>query len=121
MANEMPYEEMTDAQLEELTEQVIEEHTSGIAPLRPRDDAETARVTGTVPISLRIPEWLLDSIKGAAEKQKEPYQRLMKRWLEEGLERDEPQSVPKPVRLRLTPEQLARLRQSGLDIHLEAS
>src|SRR5258708_29580570 len=50
-----------------------------------------------------------------------PAPRLMKTWLEEGRARNEPQRVPKPVRLRLTVEQLARLRQAGLDIHLEAS
>jgi predicted DNA binding CopG/RHH family protein len=118
--NNTPYEQMTDAELDALTDQVVSEHQSGAAPLRSRNEA-SAHIVGTVPISMRVPGPLLEGIKAAAEEQHMPYQRLMKLWLEEGLARNEPKRASKPVRLRLTTEQLARLRQSGLDIHLEAS
>jgi predicted DNA binding CopG/RHH family protein len=118
--NEKPYEEMTEEELEQLTEQALLEHESGKDRFQPRD-VTTTKVEGTVPISLRIPPTLLASIKAAAAARGVPYQRLMKVWLEEGLARNAPDVVPKPVTLRLSEEQLARLRQSGsLDIHLEA-
>ena len=119
--NEKPYEDMTDQELEQLTEQTLREHESGTARFQQRD-VTTTKVEGTVPISLRIPVTLLESIKAAAEARGVPYQRLMKSWLEEGLAHNAPDVMPKPVTLRLSEEQLARLRQSGsLDIHLEAS
>ncbi len=74
--DDTPYEQMTDAQLEELIEEVVSEHESGVAPLRPREEA--VRVVGTVPISLRIPGPLLEGIKAAAEEHHMRYQRLMK-------------------------------------------
>ncbi len=67
-------------------------------------------VVGTVPVSLRIPGPLLEHIKVAANEHFMPYQRLMKEWLEERLAHIEPHHVPKPVRLRLTAEQIILLR-----------
>jgi predicted DNA binding CopG/RHH family protein len=117
--NEKPYEDMTDQELEQLTEQALREHESGAARFQRR---ATTKVEGTVPISLRIPATLLASIKAVAAARGVPYQRLMKAWLEEGLAHNAPDVMPKPVTLRLSEEQLAQLRQSGsLDIHLEAS
>jgi predicted DNA binding CopG/RHH family protein len=119
--NEKSYEDMTDQELEELTEQALLEHESGKTRFE-RRDVTTTKVEGTVPISLRVPPTLLASIKAAAAARGVPYQRLMKTWLEEGLAHNAPDVVPKPVTLRLSEEELARLRQSGsLDIHLEAS
>jgi predicted DNA binding CopG/RHH family protein len=40
----------------------------------------------TQSISLRLPLWMLDSIKTAANKQDVPYQSLIKVWLNEKLE-----------------------------------
>ena len=51
-------------------------------------------------------------MKAAADEHHMPYQRLIKTWLEEGLARNEPERVPKPVHLRLTADQL-RIPQSG--------
>ena len=119
--NEKPYEDMTDEELEQLTEQALDEHESGRGRFQPRDITAT-EVEGTVPISLRVPPTLLAGIKAAAAARGVPYQRLMKTWLEEGLAHNAADVMPKPVTLRLSEEQLARLRQSGsLDIHLEAS
>lgn len=119
--SEMPYEDMTEQELDQLTEQALIEHESGKARFQRRDRART-KVEGTVPISLRVPPTLLASIKGAAAERGIPYQRLIKEWLEQGLARNDPDTVAKPVTLRLSEEQAARLRESGsLDIHLEAS
>jgi predicted DNA binding CopG/RHH family protein len=115
------YEDMTDRELEELTEETLREQESGEVRFQRRDPA-AAKVEGTVPISIRVPVTLLTSIKAAAATRGIPYQRLMKIWLEEGLAHDNPNVVPKAVTLRLTEYQLTRLRQSGsLDIHLEGS
>lgn len=40
----------------------------------------------TQSISLRLPQWMLDSIKTTANKQDVPYQSLIKIWLNEKLE-----------------------------------
>lgn len=118
--NEKPYEEMTDEQLEQLTEQTLAEHESGKARFQPRHRT-TPTVEGTVAISLRVPAALLAGIKATASARGIPYQRLMKMWLEECLLHDSA-GVARPVTLRLSEEQLTQLRQSGsLDIHLEAS
>jgi predicted DNA binding CopG/RHH family protein len=119
--NDKTYEDMTDGELEELTEQTLREHDSGEARFHRRGPA-AAKIEGTVPISLRVPASMLTDIKAAAAEKGIPYQRLMKRWLEDGLAHDHPAVLPLAVTLRLTEEQLTRLRQSGsLDIHLEAS
>lgn len=111
---------MTDDELEALTERVIAEHEAGTARFHARGTA-AGRTTGTVPISLRIPTPLLESIKEAASARGLPYQRLIKVWLEESLARNAPDTLPQPVTLRLTPEASTRLRESGsIDIHLEA-
>lgn len=115
------YEDMTDRELDNLIEETLREHESGSIRFQ-RRGAGAAKVEGTTPVSIRVPITLLAGIKAAAATQGIPYQRLMKIWLEEGLARDNPNVVPKAVTLRLTEEQLTRLRQSGsLDIHLEAS
>lgn len=115
------YEDMSDRELETLTEESLREHESGKVRFQRRGSAAT-KVEGTVPVSIRVPVTLLASVRAAAETRGIPYQRLMKIWLEEGLEHDNPNIVPKPVTLHLTEDQLTRLRQSGaLDIRLEAS
>jgi predicted DNA binding CopG/RHH family protein len=115
------YEDMTDQELEQLTEETLREHEVGEVRFQRRGSA-AAQVEGTVPVSIRVPATLLANIKAAAATRSIPYQRLMKVWLEEGLAHDNPNVVPKPVTLHLTEDQLTRLRQSGsLDIHLEAS
>jgi predicted DNA binding CopG/RHH family protein len=115
-----PYEQMTDEQLEALTESVLDEHEAGTARFASHGDAARHTV-GTVPISLRIPAPLLESIKAAGAARGVPYQRLIKVWLEDALARNAPDTLPQPVTLRLTPEAVTRLRESGsLDIHLEA-
>ena len=115
------YEALTEEELAELTEHALREHETGKAPRLPRGEA-ARRTTGTVPVSLRIPASLLEQVKAAAAVRDLPYQRLIKLWLEEALIRDAPAVVPRPVRLRLTAEHLARLRESGsLDIHLETA
>ncbi len=114
------YETMTDDELSELTDQVLREHVSGEAPFHPRGDA-ARRTVGTVPISLRVPRALLEGIKTAAADRNLPYQRLIKQWLEDALVRNAPDDTPRPVTLRLTAEQVARLHETGsLDIHLQA-
>lgn len=119
--SEMPYEDMTEQDLDQLTEQALGEHESGKARFQRRDATRT-KVEGTVPISLRVPPTLLASVKAAAAERGIPYQRLIKAWLEEGLARNGPDVLAKPVTLRLNEEQAAQLRRSGsLDIHLEAS
>jgi predicted DNA binding CopG/RHH family protein len=119
--SEMPYEVLTEQELDQLTEQALEEHESGRARFQRRDGTRT-KGEGTVPISLRVPPTLLASIKAAAAERGIPYQRLIKVWLEEGLARNAPDLGSKAVTLRLSEEQAAQLRQSGsLDIHLEAS
>lgn len=116
--SEQAYERMSDRELEALTEEALRDHESGEVPFRPR--GETARHTvGTVPISIRIPVSLLEGIKTAAAAQGIPYQRLMKRWLEEGLAHDAPKVIPQPVVVHLTPQDVERLHRSGLlDIQL---
>jgi len=115
-----PYEQMTDEELEALTEHALDDHETGTARFQPR--GETARrTTGTVPISLRVPAALLEQVKAAAGARGMPYQRLMKVWLEDALERNAPAVISQPVILRLSPEEVTRLRESGsIDIHLEA-
>lgn len=115
------YEDMTDGELEQLTEETLREHEAGEVRFQRRGSA-AAQVEGTVPVSIRVPATLLANIKAAAATRGVPYQRLMKIWLEEGLAHDNPNIVPKPVTLHLTADQLNQLHQSGsLDIHLEAS
>ncbi len=115
------YEELTDEELAELTEHALREHESEKVPFRPLGEA-ARRTAGTVPISLRIPASLLEQVKDAAAVRGLPYQRLIKLWLEEALSRDAAAVMPRPIRLRLTAEHLASLRESGsLDIHLETA
>jgi len=115
-----PYEHMTDEELEVLTEHALDEHESGTARFHPRDEA-ARRTTGTVPISLRVPAALLERVKAAAAARGMPYQRLIKVYLEDALARNAPEVIPQPVILRLSPEEITRLQESGsLDIHLEA-
>lgn len=119
--NDKSYEDMSDRELEELTEETLREHESGEVHFQ-RRGATAAKLEGTVPVSIRVPVTLLASVRAAAETRGIPYQCLMKMWLEEGLAHDNPNVAPKPVTLHLSKDQLARLRQSGsLDIHLEAS
>jgi predicted DNA binding CopG/RHH family protein len=114
------YEDMTDAELEQLTDEVLRDHVSGAAPFQPLGERAT-RTRGTVAISLRIPASLLDRIKSAAADQGVPYQRLMKLWLQDAADRNAPVQSSKAITLRLTPEEAARLRDEGaIDIHLEA-
>lgn len=118
---ETAYEDLTEQELEQLTERVLDEHESGKARFE-RRDVTRSKVEGTVPISLRVPPTLLASIKVEAAKRRIPYQRLIKEWLEAALADNGPNIAAKPVTLRLSEEQAARLRESGsLDIHLEAS
>jgi predicted DNA binding CopG/RHH family protein len=113
------YQRMNEDQLQELTEQALREHEAGEAPFQPRGD-ETARTVGTVPISLRLPAPLLAGIKATAAKRKLPYQRLIKRWLEEALARNGNADPSQPVLIRLSVKQLAWLCESGsLDVHIE--
>lgn len=116
---EQPYEQMSDEELEALTEEALRDHEAGRARFQPQGEA-ALRTEGTVPISIRIPASLLERIKAAAAVKNVPYQRLMKTWLEEGLTRNVPGPVPPPVTVRLTEKEIERLRQSGsLEILLD--
>jgi len=115
------YEELTDAELAELTEHALHEHEAGEVRFRPRGDV-ARRTVGTVPISLRVPKPLLEQLKAVAAARDLPYQRLIKLWLEEALARHAPATAARPITLRLSAAQLARLQESGsLDIHLETA
>ncbi|MGI8553246.1 MAG: CopG family antitoxin [Dehalococcoidia bacterium] len=86
------YEEMSEDELAELTEQALREHESGVA--RFVLQGEAARTTiGTVPISLRVAPALLDQIKAIAAAREIPYQRLIKLWLEEAVTRNDPEML----------------------------
>lgn len=73
-----------------------------------------------MPINIRVPLPLLEQVKAAAANRGVPYQRLIKVWLEDAVANDLQQGHEESVRLRLTRDQLTRLRQSGLDIHVES-
>jgi len=119
--SEKPYEKMSDDELAAITEDALCEHESGRARFQPQGET-ASRTIRTVPVSIRIPAQLLEQIKAVAASREMPYQRLMKVWLEDGLTRQAPEAIPKPVTLHLTRAQAEQLRESGtLEIHLEAS
>lgn len=106
-----PYDRMSDKELEE--------HLLALAAGQPPVRGAAA---GSVVISLRMPQELLDRLRAAADLRGEGYQTLMKRWLEERLAEDgglEPppdwDALPDDVvsNVTLTPAQLRTLATRG--------
>lgn len=114
------YEGMSQDELEENVDSALADHESGKARFEPLGD-RARRTTGTVPINMRVPPRLLEQVKAAAASRGVPYQRLIKTWLEEAIARNAPEVLQPAVRLRLTQDQVARLTDSGLDIHVESA
>jgi len=89
------YAHMTVEELESLSAEVDAKRTAeGRPPTLLGDRA--LRTVGTVPISLRVPATVLARLKAEAEARGMPYQRLLMKLVEQGLE----QLAPPTARVR---------------------
>jgi CopG antitoxin of type II toxin-antitoxin system len=95
MSDVPDYAHMTVEELEAIAQEAIAKRKAeGRPPTLLGERA--ARTVGTVPISLRMPATVLATLKREAEARDMPYQRLLMKLVEQGLE----QLAPPAARVR---------------------
>jgi predicted DNA binding CopG/RHH family protein len=102
------YAEMNDAALNAELDAVIAERERSGRPVRKLGDW-AAQLDRTVAISIRVPARLLQRLRDESSRSGVPYQRLMLRLIEAGLDTEQDGAIPPRITVPVTAEAL----QSG--------